>query len=80
MVDTKSLKKLADTCRKAGITSFKCSDFEFTLSAELPEHPKSKQAQTVKEPALFPSDAPTQEELLYWSAGAVIDKDEATPQ
>ena len=35
-MDPKQLKKLAAACRAAGIKHFKCNDYEFTLSDELP--------------------------------------------
>lgn len=69
-LDLKLLKKLADACRKAGISSFKGHGIEFTLG----DAPQPKVAKSTpktnhddgKDPV---SDDPSPEELLFWSAG-----------
>jgi len=72
----KDLKKLADTCRKAGIKSFKYGNLEFTLADEIPEsnYKKSKQTKSQLQnntPQLkdIPTDTLTEEQLLYYSVG-----------
>jgi hypothetical protein len=75
--DLKSLKKLADACRKAGITHFKNSEFEFTLSPDAPTSSykkKQEELKTYSDPNskaiddAFNSDTLTDEQLLMWSA------------
>lgn len=72
----KELTKLANACRKAGIKTFKCGDVEFTLTDEALEAPRKQTPKTVQnldemvganDP--FQTDAPTPEQLLYWSVG-----------
>lgn len=45
----KELKKLADACRKAGISKFKCGDLEFELAPDAPES-AYKRKQTAAKP------------------------------
>ena len=73
----KDLKRLADACRKAGITHYKDADVEFTLSDEAP--PSAKRKSTLGEAnrpsisdsvdASYTSDELTEEQLLMWSSG-----------
>lgn len=73
--DAKALKKLAKICREAGIKHYKCVDFEFTLTDELPEPRLS--AKVIEAAAAasnssgdgpaFRSDSLTPSELLFWS-------------
>jgi len=69
--DAKALKKLADACRKAGITHFKNEHMEFTLSPEPPaSNYKKRKASKETEPVVdsaFKSDTLTEEALLLWS-------------
>ena len=71
--DYKELKKLSDACRKAGIKSFKCAEFEFTLTEDAPvSNYKRRQRKTgeLTEPVLdttFKSDTLTESQLLFWS-------------
>ncbi len=73
--EIKTLKKLADACRKAGIRSFKCKEFEFELTDEVPAQStrRSKTAHNAPEGVLndpdkaFESDSLTPEQLLAWS-------------
>ncbi len=74
--DYKSLKKLADICRKAGIKSFKNADCEFTLTDEAPvsaykKRTAKKQSGVTEttEPYLIETDELTQDQLLLWSSG-----------
>ena len=72
--DYKSLKKLADICRKAGIKSFKNADCEFTLTDETPQSPYKKRAAKKQldvstEPYRIETDELTQDQLLLWSSG-----------
>lgn len=46
-MDPKQLKKLAKACRDAGITSYTCPEFSFTLSDTLPT--KTGKKSTVKD-------------------------------
>ncbi len=67
----KELQKLAKACRKAGIKSFKCADFEFTLAdTGFVESyaPKTKGKQSSQGDVLAP-DSLTEDQLLYWSVG-----------
>jgi len=88
--DLKELKKLAAACRKAGIKHYKsASGMEFTLSDDFQEPvraakgtkqaPAAPQAPTAD--TLFKGDAPSEEDLLFWSVGAqpdgVVDQKES---
>lgn len=79
--DPKALKKLADACRKAGITHFKNAEFEFTLSPDGPVSNYKKRKAKVQESSIidenFQSDQLTDEQLLMWSA---LDPSEMTSQ
>lgn len=75
--DLKYLAKLAETCRKAGIKSFKGEGIEFTLDDSAPtprtrrkkgEPLAAKPSESVQGP--IESDAPTADELQFWSAAA----------
>lgn len=73
--DPKALKKIADACRKAGITQFKNAEFEFTLSPDGPVSSyKRRKAKTNPEAQgavideSFQSDMLTEEQLLMWSS------------
>lgn len=73
MLDSKALKKLAETCRKVGIRHFKSAEFEFTLTdSPLPSVSKKKTAQNFivnADTGEFETDFPTEEQLLYYSSG-----------
>lgn len=82
----KDLKKLADSCRKAGIKHFKSGDLEFTLSDEAPvsNYKKANKMATPKPASAddgidpnFTSDDLTQEQLLMWSVGATTEEQES---
>lgn len=75
--DLKSLKKLAEVCRKAGISHYKGPDFEFTLTPEAPvsEYKRKREelknssdpnAQAVEQ--VLNGDTLSEEQLLMWSA------------
>ena len=74
-MDFKEIKKLAAMCRAAGIHSFKCADYEFTLTHEAPVSPyKKRQATKTKQSVTnatineqFETDSLTEEQLLNWS-------------
>lgn len=71
MIDSKTLKKLAATCRKAGITHFKSAEFEFTLSDELPtviSKKSTKKEVKVSQNESFESDSLSEDDLLFWSS------------
>lgn len=78
---SKELKKLADSCRKAGIKHFKNADIEFTLSDDAPvsNYKKTKNASkgsiaTKNSDSSngidqnFQSDDLTEDQLLMWSS------------
>lgn len=71
--NVKEIKKIADSCRKAGISSFKCADFEFTLTPEAPVSNYKKKASNYKEtPDNSEPDTGglSDEDILFWSSGA----------
>lgn len=69
MIDAKTLKKLAATCRKAGIKHYKCAEFEFTLEEiPAPTFQKASKAITVDSNSTFKTDSLSPEELLFWSS------------
>lgn len=76
MVDLKELKKLIKYLRKEGITEFKADGFEFKLGPEPAKSRKSlaKQAESEIQGAID-SDYPSEEELLFMSAGGPPPKD-----
>lgn len=70
--DFKTLKKLADACRKAGIETFKGFGFEFTLSSSAPlSNYKTKKAAQPSYSGLtdppFESDSLSEDDLLFYS-------------
>ena len=77
MNSIKDLAKIAKLCRKLGITQYKCSEFEFTLSPH--EQPKSrrKPSRVVEKNDLqqaieamgdeIPGDIPNPDDMLFWS-------------
>lgn len=70
-LDYKALKKIADACRKAGITHFKNADFEFTLSPDGPvsNYKKKQNKETFSSNNdILSTDSLTDEQLLMWSA------------
>ncbi len=78
-VNFKELKKLAAACRKAGIKSYKDSNFEFTLADHLPSVTRrSKKASRMPTAATgpFETDSLTDEQLLMWSSSLDGDKTE----
>ena len=80
MIDLKELRKLVKYLRKEGITEFKNGDLEFKLNAEIPKkrHKASVSANAnndVSDQVNIDSDYPTQEELLFFSAGGPPPKD-----
>lgn len=72
MVDLKELKRLVKYLRKEGITEFKNGDLEFKLS---PEQPKlTRKIDVSSQVNDVPTDEPSKEELLFWSAGGANDE------
>lgn len=71
MVDLKELKKLVKYLRQEGITEFKNGDLAFKLS---PEQPKKTKDIDVSDQVNIDTEGPSQEELLFWSAGGTTDK------
>lgn len=69
----KELKKLADTCRKAGISSFKNDEVEFTLITAFPQAPSrnrsKKQPLVVDETQIQTEDNMSEQDILFWSSG-----------
>ena len=76
MIDPKLLKKLAKACREAGIKSYKCPEFEFTLTDEAPVT-QSRAASSAQPDAdnKFESDSLTPEDLLFYSVGTSPEDD-----
>lgn len=80
--DFKALKKLADTCRKAGIKSYKCPEFEFTLSDEGPLSTYKKKAlksnpEAFSDTSIKASDDNlTEEQLLFYSVARLTEEGE----
>jgi len=74
MVDLKELKALVKYLRKEGITEFKNGDLEFKLG-ETPTKqkraPKINSKIEVSEQVNIDTDYPTEEEMLYYSAGGM---------
>lgn len=77
----KALKKLADTCRKAGIKHFKSAEFEFTLTEEAPlsaykltKQSKATSNNVTTDNKAFESDTLSDNELLFWSTGLKADE------
>lgn len=79
----KELKKLADSCRKAGIKAFKGYGIEFTLSDDAPTPTRRRKPgvdiikRAVDDPndvSAFISDELTEEALLFWSTGDIEGK------
>lgn len=81
--DTKALKELVKSCRKVGIKTFKCADFEFTLTEDEPTSNYKKKAKATlfsQVPASeykVESEDLTPEQLLMWSTGE-LDKQGTT--
>jgi hypothetical protein len=66
------LKKLAKVCREAGIKNYKTSEFEFTLSDDMPTYvvkTKTERLSDVELAKPIESDDLSQEALLFWSSG-----------
>lgn len=83
--DYKNLKKLADSCRKAGIKSFKGFGMEFTLTDDAPQS-AYKLSKSVRKaaPELTPTtdgsdaietDSLSDDELMMWSSTLSNDVD-----
>ncbi len=65
----KELTKLAAACRKAGITYYKCPEFEFTLGPiGQPRVVNGALKQTGSTPDPVSEDELTEEALLFWSS------------
>lgn len=75
-VDIKELKKLVKYLRKEGISEFKSGDLEFKLGPE-PVIPKSKKTDVSDIVNDVATDGPTQEDLLFWSAGGAATKEDS---
>lgn len=83
-IDLALLKKLAAVCRKSGIKSFSGGGIEFTLSDNIPTTYQAKRSKSNKKTTLLQTpdgdiqtDAPTEEELLFWSAPDVAEESSA---
>lgn len=72
----KLLKKIADECRKAGVTRFKGFGLELEISAEAPQS-KYKQQKAKAAPVQHAGpDQPeveglSEEDMLFWSVGGI---------
>lgn len=74
----KQIKDLAKTCRKVGIKHFKSADFEFTLTDELPNIPKSVQKSTPDDVVadVIATNSINDEQLLFWSAANGVNNEQ----
>lgn len=89
--DVKKLKKLAEVCRKAGITNFKYhhdGSYEFALDPTAPQeaakYTKKQTAMQTPEgpfgsPGDFDAETLSDEQKLFWSVGN-IEQSEENPQ
>ena len=69
--DLKTLKKLADICRKSGISSFECEQFKFTLSLDsrpIVKYAKEKQPEAEKLDETIQERPLTAEEIMFFSS------------
>jgi hypothetical protein len=77
VLNPKELKKLAAACRSAGISYYKCADFEFILSdsvspIKVPGKKSVLPTGPLSEPEKLDDDQPlTEEQLLFWSSGGL---------
>lgn len=86
-ITPKELLALAKACRKAGISRLKIGDIEFSLTDEAPE-PQARKKRSkagAKEAPQYPdtkfeSDAPSMEELLFWSSEPMLKDEESNEQ
>ncbi len=70
MADIKELKKLVAFMRKTGVTEYKSGEIELKLSPEAPQkRTYNKKINVSEQIDVIPTDEPTREELLFWSAG-----------
>lgn len=77
---SKELKRLAATCRKAGIKHFKSGDFEFTLADSLPEPRRRGVPASYGAPdSNFQGEELTQDQLLGWSLLPIPEQDAEGP-
>lgn len=77
--DPKALKRLADTCRKAGIDSFKGYGIEFTLAPQTNKPKRTRKKSTLStetqqfldtlEETTIETDELDPESLLFYSVG-----------
>lgn len=77
MVDLKELKLLVKYLRKEGITEFKSGDLEFKLGHPMSTRKRKEKVDVSEQVNEIPTNMPSQEELLFWSAtgGPDIPKD-----
>ncbi len=73
-MDPKNLIKLAKACRAAGIKHYKCPEFEFTLTDEVPVSNYKKRVTAKPQiqetsSSLIETDSLTTDQLLMWSTG-----------
>ena len=80
VLSAKEIKRLADSCRKAGIKTFKGYGVEFTLSDEAPLSNYKKSKHVTAPSAVdtkFESDSLSEDDLLFWSSGVLPGQEEA---
>ncbi len=66
----KELKKISEACRKAGIATYKCADFEITLTDTVPVKTRTRSARKFNEiptGAELETDDLTDEQRLFYS-------------
>lgn len=67
--DLKALDKIIALCRKRGVKVIKIDNMELTLSDEAPSTRGTKGKATHGEQGQVETDGPSDEDMLYWSAG-----------
>lgn len=72
--DIKTLKKIALACRQAGITSYKCPEFEITLTHDAPQSNYKKRTNKAAPDLSDRIDNQTQlteDQLLFYSVADI---------
>lgn len=68
-INPKELKALAEACRKAGISKFKCGNLEFELAPEAPQsaykRAKAEKAPSVEQGPIETDELSPYETLMY---------------
>lgn len=68
-MDLKELKRIVSFLRKSGVTKYSENGLTLELGPEVVPKYSSKHKSKEIDESLIPTDTPTDEELLFWSAG-----------